>query len=95
MSYFEFIDEFRVEDFSEEHEVFGETFIWKRAEWSTMLRTTTTGDIGLFLEFKNSLDLPNDFREPVQYKYSLLTMDNVLKCTGKFIPHHATVYMTN
>jgi hypothetical protein len=83
MSYFEFIDEFRVTDFSVERSQRGKPFTWKGVNWSTELLAKTTGDIGVYLGFETPSTLPDGVSEPVEYSYSLLTMDNVELLSGK------------
>jgi hypothetical protein len=65
MSYFEFIDQFHVTDFSVERNLGGKPFTWKGGEWSTELQVKTTGDIGLYLGFETPATLRDGFSEPV------------------------------
>jgi hypothetical protein len=83
MSYFEFIDEFHVTDFSVERRLKGKTFLWKGVKWSSELIAKTTKDIGLYLGVETAAALPDNFCEPMEYRYSLLTVDNEVQCFGK------------
>jgi hypothetical protein len=83
MSYFKFIDEFHLTDLSVQKILRGKAFTWKGVEWSTELHAKTTGDIAVYLGFETPSTLPDDFSEPVEFRYSLLSMDNVELCSGK------------
>jgi hypothetical protein len=81
--YFTYIDEFHLTDLSVERSVIGKPFRWKGGEWSTKLDAKTTGDISIYLGFETLAALPDGFCEPLEYKYSLMTMENVVLCSGK------------
>jgi hypothetical protein len=82
MRYFEFIDEFHLTDFSVEKSLIGKSFTWKGVEWSTQFVAKTTTDIDIFLGFENPVTMPDGFCEPLEFYYSLLTMDNVKVKSG-------------
>jgi hypothetical protein len=85
MHYFEFIDEFHLTAFSVsvDREQTGKSFSWKGAQWYTKLVTNSTGAIGLFLGFESLSTTPDDFSQPMEFRYSLLTMGNVTISSSK------------
>jgi hypothetical protein len=83
MSYLKFIDEFHVTDFSVERDLIGKSFTWKDVKWSTQLFIKTTTAIGIFFGVENPVTMPDGFCEPLEFYYSLMTMDNIEVDSGK------------